>query len=45
VQSALQGLVFAERPQRTRYDEEVQSISLPDSIRYGLGCVRTILRG
>ncbi|MEC7239912.1 MAG: glycosyltransferase family 2 protein [Myxococcota bacterium] len=45
VHSALQGLVFAERPQRTRYDEEVQSISLPDSIRYGLGCVRTILRG
>ena len=43
VHSARQGLVFAERPQRTRYDEEVQSISLGNSIRYGLGCVKTIL--
>lgn len=43
VHSARQGLAFAERPQRTRYDEDVQSISLSNSIRYGLGCVRTIL--
>ena len=43
VKSARLGLVFSERPQRTRYDNEVQSISLPASIRYGLGCVRTIL--
>lgn len=43
VHSARQGLAFAERPQRTRYDEDVQSISLSNSIRYGFGCVRTIL--
>ena len=43
VRSARLGLRFSERPQRTRYDEEVQSISLPASIRYGLGCVKTIL--
>ncbi len=43
VAAAKAGLGFAERPQRTRYDDEIQSISLCASIRYGLGCVRTIL--
>jgi glycosyltransferase involved in cell wall biosynthesis len=35
---------IAERPVRVRYDDAVQSISLRRSIRYGLGCVREILR-
>jgi len=43
VAAAKTGLVFAERPQRTRYDDQIQSISVCASIRYGLGCVRTIL--
>jgi len=43
VRAARLGLRFSERPQRTRYDDEVQSISPGASIRYGLGCVRTIL--
>lgn len=38
------GLPIAERPVRVRYDASVQSISLHRSIRYGLGCVREILR-
>lgn len=43
VTAARKGLRFVERPQRTRYDEEVQSISFSASVRYGLGCVRSIL--
>jgi glycosyltransferase involved in cell wall biosynthesis len=43
VKAAQLGLRFAERPQGTRYDEAVQSISPWASIRYGVGCVRTIL--
>lgn len=38
------GVPIAERPVRVRYDPDVQSISLRRSIRYGLGCVRAILR-
>ncbi len=38
------GQTIAERPVRVRYDDAVQSISLRRSIRYGLGCVREILR-
>lgn len=38
------GVSIAERPVRVRYDADVQSISLRRSIRYGLGCVRAILR-
>jgi glycosyltransferase involved in cell wall biosynthesis len=45
VRLAVAGFRFAERPARARYDESVQSISLWRSIRYGLGCVRTIRRG
>jgi len=43
VAAARAGLGFAERPQRTRYDGPIQSISICASVRYGLGCVRTIL--
>ena len=45
VRLAVAGFRFAERPARARYDASVQSISLWRSIRYGLGCVRTIRRG
>ena len=38
------GQTIAERPVRVRYDDAVQSISLRRSIRYGMGCVREILR-
>jgi glycosyltransferase involved in cell wall biosynthesis len=38
------GQTIAERPVRVRYDNAVQSISLRRSIRYGLGCVREIMR-
>ncbi len=38
------GLRFAERPVRVSYDDSVQSISLSRSLRYGLGCVRVLIR-
>lgn len=38
------GVTIGERPVRVRYDAGVQSISLRRSVRYGLGCVREILR-
>jgi glycosyltransferase involved in cell wall biosynthesis len=44
VSAAKRNLRFAERPQRTRYGGSAQSIALGPSIRYGLGCVRTILK-
>jgi glycosyltransferase involved in cell wall biosynthesis len=45
VRAATLNLRFAECPQRTRYGGSAQSIALGPSIRYGLGCVRTIVRG
>lgn len=45
VRAAALNLRFVERPQRTRYGGSAQSIGLGASIRYGLGCVRTIFRG
>jgi glycosyltransferase involved in cell wall biosynthesis len=44
VSAAKQNFRIAERPQRTRYGGSAQSIALGPSIRYGLGCVRTILK-
>lgn len=38
------GARIAERPVRVRYDDTVQSIPFGRSVRYGLGCVREILR-
>jgi glycosyltransferase involved in cell wall biosynthesis len=38
------GVHVAELPMRTRYDETTQSIPFGRSVRYGLGCVREILR-
>ena len=38
------GATIAERPVHVRYDDTVQSITLRRSIRYGLGCVREIVR-
>lgn len=35
---------LVERPVRAAYDPSVQSISFRRSVRYGLGCVREILR-
>ena len=43
--SARLGATIYERPVRTRYDEDVQSISWVKSVQYGLGCVREIVRG
>ena len=34
---------FTERAVSTRYDDAVQSISPWNSVRYGVGCLRTIL--
>ena len=45
VASAKAGARFGERPVRVRYDDEVQSISLKNSIKYGLGCLRAIALG
>ncbi len=39
------GVAIAERPVTATYDDEVQSISFPRALRYGLGCVWTIARG
>lgn len=38
------GLHIAERPVRTRYDSTTQSISFRRSVRYGLGCLGTMIR-
>jgi glycosyltransferase involved in cell wall biosynthesis len=43
--SARLGVTFGERPVRTRYDDDVQSISWVKSVQYGLGCVWEIVRG
>lgn len=39
------GAAIAERPVTATYDGEVQSISFPRAVRYGLGCLWTIARG
>jgi glycosyltransferase involved in cell wall biosynthesis len=39
------GATFGERPVRTRYDDDVQSISWVKSVQYGVGCVLEIVRG
>ncbi len=44
VGAATMNFRFTERPQRTRYGGTAQSIALGPSVRYGLGCVRTIFR-
>jgi glycosyltransferase involved in cell wall biosynthesis len=33
---------FVERPIAARYDDSVQSISFPDALRYGIGCLWTL---
>ena len=43
--SARLGMTFGERPVRTRYDDDVQSISWTKSVQYGLGCVLELVRG
>jgi glycosyltransferase involved in cell wall biosynthesis len=44
VRAAKMDLRFTERAQRTHYGGTAQSIALGPSVRYGLGCVRTIFR-
>jgi hypothetical protein len=43
VQLAANKARFTERAVSVRYDKEVQSITPWNSVRYGVGCLRTIL--
>ena len=38
------GVPFVERSVEARYDDDVQSITLPRSLRYGAGCLWQLLR-